>query len=324
MATQPYVLGMDAGGTRTRCIVAALDGTVLGRAEGAAANVASNRERALVSLHATADEAVQSAGVTGPAAAACAGVAGYSALEGNDAQSIFRKVAPAEKWEVYPDLHIAWAGGTGGRPGIVVIGGTGSVAFGRNAEGKEHRCGGWGYLLSDEGSGFWIGREALKAVLRVYDGDGPETLLTERIADAIGGAGPRAIVRYAYTEDRSTREFARLAPLVTAAANDGDRVALNILGEAGRRLAGLGGTAIRVLGMQNDTFPVAMVGGAYRAGLPLLETFQHGIRDAAPNATVTPPRSLPIAGAVILALTAAGHAPDDATLERLESGLQMA
>lgn len=324
MTLEPYVLGMDAGGTRTRCIVADLDGTVLGRAEGEAANVASNRERAIRSLNKTAAAALESAGVCGPAQAACAGVAGYSSLEANQAETIFSGVAPARRWDVYPDLHIAWAGGTGGRPGVVVIGGTGSVAFGRNADGQEHRCGGWGYLLSDEGSGFWIGREALKAVLRHHDGDGPATRLSQHVADVVGGHGPKAIVRYAYTEDRSTREFARLAPLVTAAAHEGDRVALNILGEAGRCLAALGGSTIRALGMQDDAFPVITVGGAYRAGQPLLETFGHGISVVAPNAVVGPPRALPIAGAVILALTAAGHPPDDNTLSRLESGLQMA
>src|SRR5690606_8774057 len=133
--------------------------------------------------------------------AACAGVAGFSSFEGNDAQALFEAVAPAHVWQAYPDLHIALAGGTGGRPGVVVIGGTGSVAFGRNAEGREHRVGGWGYLLSDEGSGFWIGREALIAVLHCMDGRGPHTILTDRVAEAVGAPGPRAIVRYSYTED---------------------------------------------------------------------------------------------------------------------------
>jgi N-acetylglucosamine kinase-like BadF-type ATPase len=320
--SKPYVLGMDAGGTRTRCIIADLGGTVLGYAEGAAANVASDREGAARSLHATAEHAVRAAGVSGPAEAACAGVAGYSSFEPHDAEALFMAVASARRWETYPDLHIAWAGGTGGRPGVVVIGGTGSVAFGRNAAGQEHRCGGWGYLLSDEGSGFWIGRQALIAVLKCNDGRGPETLLTERVAAAIGAEGAGAIVRYAYTDDRSTREFARLAPLVTAASEDGDAVARRILAGAGRHLGALGATTIRVLGMERDAFPVVTVGGAYRAGLPLLETFRDRIAEAAPDAVVGPPRSLPVIGAVILALTAAGHPPDEAALARLEATLE--
>jgi N-acetylglucosamine kinase-like BadF-type ATPase len=206
----------------------------------------------------------------------------------------------------------------------VVIGGTGSVAFGRNAEGREHRCGGWGYLLSDEGSGFWIGREALISVLKCYDGRGPQTLLTERVAQAIGQAGAPAIVRYSYTEDRSTREFARLAPLVAAASEEGDAVARAILAEAGRHLAALGATTIRTLSMEDQAFTVATVGGAYRAGEALLETFRRDILAAAPNAVVGPPRSLPVAGAVILALSAAGVPPDDAALHRLETTLEIA
>src|SRR5512138_90050 len=168
-----HVLGIDVGGTKTVCLLANEDGTILATAREAGANLQGAGELALEKvLHGVMEAAL--AGQRVMPSAICLGIAG---------------VDRAEDQEVVLGImdRIGYkAAILGDDPGIVVVSGTGSIAYGRNARGEAARAGGWGYVLGDEGSGYWIGRHALRAVVRHADGRGRETSLTPRLLRHFG------------------------------------------------------------------------------------------------------------------------------------------
>ena len=143
----------------------------------------------------------------------------------------------AEKYAITNDALIALVGATGGEPGVVTIAGTGSIAFGRNAEGRTARAGGWGYLLGDEGGGFDLVRRALRAVLRQEEGWGPATVLREALLEAAEARDAHDLMHRVYTEEYPRARVAGFARLVDDVANAGDLVAREIMGGAAQALA---------------------------------------------------------------------------------------
>src|SRR6185436_17233044 len=131
-------------------------------------------------------------------------------------------LAPAEQIGIDHDCRIALAGGLSGRPGIVLIAGTGSSCFGMNAAGEAWRSGGWGHLLADEGSGYWLGVKGLEAAVRAYDGRGAPTALLDQLQRHLGLPDMNDIMHRLYVTGMSRAELAALAPIVIAAAADGD------------------------------------------------------------------------------------------------------
>jgi len=174
---------------------------------------------------------------------------------------------------VTDDAVIALAGATAGEPGIVTIAGTGSIAFGRNAAGKTERAGGWGYIFGDEGGGFDIARQALRAVLRAEEGWGPPTGLAGRLLEAAGGADANATLHRFYTPDWPRARVAALAPLVDEAAMAGDAVARDILHNAAQQLAVLTSAVRQQLWRPSEPARVAWLGGVFRSQM-LLERYR--------------------------------------------------
>ena len=136
-----------------------------------------------------------------------------------------------------PDYVGNWAAATGGGPGVMVISGGGSVAYGRSASGGPCRVGGWGHLLGDEGSGFWIGLQAIKAALKSRAGVIPKTALEKRIMQSFDATDDRRIIREVYSAAFSESQVAGLVPLVVSVAQGGDGAATRILDEAAGHLA---------------------------------------------------------------------------------------
>src|SRR5579872_3801360 len=182
------VLGIDAGGTKTVCLLADDDGRVLAEARGGGANLHAAGELSVEKvLHALMEEAIGEREIA--PAAICLGIAGVDREdEARVVRAIMRRIGYKSRTLVVNDALIALVAGVGEAPGIVVIAGTGSIAYGRNAAGEAARAGGWGHMIGDEGSGYWIGREALAAVMRAGDGRGPETALTAEILAHFGVA----------------------------------------------------------------------------------------------------------------------------------------
>ena len=232
-----FVLGIDAGGSKTVCLLADGDGEVRRSARGPGANLAVLGELEVEKVLYELMEQVLTDEQSGPAAAICLGIAGVDRAE--DAaviRGILRRIGQKAPVLVVNDALIALEAGAGGGPGIVIIAGTGSIAYGRNEKGQATRAGGWGYVLADEGSGWWIGQRAIMAVMRQFDGRGPATSLTPRVLAHFGVAEPFQLVYEVYYRDTRRRLIASLSEAVQASADEGDPVAREIIGGAAGEL----------------------------------------------------------------------------------------
>src|SRR5262245_33577102 len=172
------VLGIDAGGTKTVCQVADGDGKVLAESRGPGANLVSlGEQRVEAALRAAIDPVL--ADRPDRIDAVCLGMAGVDqAREAETVRGVLSRIGHFGQTLVVSDSLIALEAGAPDSPGVVVASGTGSIAYGRDAAGRAARSGGWGFVLADEGSAFWLGKEAIRAVLRAADRRGPGTSLT--------------------------------------------------------------------------------------------------------------------------------------------------
>jgi N-acetylglucosamine kinase-like BadF-type ATPase len=199
-----------------------------------------------------------------PPEVACFSLTGY--MEGDAIPSVIRaeiqeSVPGVGRIHVVPDYVGSWAAATGGEPGVMVISGGGSVAYGRTGSGKALRIGGWGHVLGDEGSGFWIGLEAIKAALKSRAGVIPETALGERIMREFATQDDRHVIREVYSASFSEAKIAGLVPLVVSLSQEGDAAATRILDEAAGHLADIVRAVLRRLG----DLTVYPSGGVFRA-----------------------------------------------------------
>ena len=308
------VAGIDGGGTKTECWVADLEGRVLGRGVAAGANVLATERAALcAALRECLHRALADAGrEEGDLRAVCLALAGYwpgraSAPTPQDLAGIFPE---GTVLRLEPDVHAALQSAVGGGPGVALIAGTGSIAFGRRAQGATARAGGWGHLLGDEGSAYWIGLRAVHAALRSADGREEATVLARTIPGALGCASPADMVPLAYQcQAMGKREVSALAPLVTEAAAAGDPVATRILHDAAQELALLVAAVARPLGLEGEAFPVVATGGVFRAGGPILEPLRAALASRVPGARLSQAEVRPAWGAALLAIQAIADCP---------------
>ncbi len=232
----PLFIGIDGGGTRTTAVATDPDGKELARVPGEAGivNVLDPAARA-GSLAALARAAAEQAG-DGRIDALCCGLAGAGREHERAAlEDALRATDVAERVRVTTDAEAAMADAFGsGGAGILVIAGTGSIAWGRNARGDTARAGGWGLLLGDEGSGYALGLAALHAVVRAHDGRGQPTTLTAAVLRATGVAAPEGLIAWGFAAAKG--DIGGLAPLVSDAATAGDLAARAILDNAAHEL----------------------------------------------------------------------------------------
>jgi len=299
------VLGLDGGGTQTRVLAADGTGKVTGTGlSGACSMAAVTPPEALASALAAADEALRQAGASrADVAALCAGVAGFSSSDRRMQFSASLHAAfPTAIISIEPDYVPALSGGTGGLPGVLVIAGTGSVAYGENAAGETQKTGAYGYLIDDGGSGYGVGRAALAAVMQAADGTGQPTALTERILEHLQFSAVSGIVPGVYGGSLSRVRIASLSRVVAAASADGDLVAQSILMRAGGTLAHLvHGVTQRLFAGADASFSVVQVGGLWNAGDALTDVFARSLRRFSPAAAIRAPRHSPVEGAVLKA-----------------------
>jgi N-acetylglucosamine kinase len=228
---------------------------------------------------------------------------------------------PVEHLTTVEDTVTAQAGAFAAGPGIVVIAGTGSIAYGKAAGGEIGRTGGWGYLMGDEGSGYDIGRQTLQAATQAVDGRGPATLLAEQVPAHLGLPSLEAVHEAVYAGRLTRAEIAGLARLTAwaAAAPQADRVARAIFERAGAALALTALAVARQLAWSDP--PISPVGGVFKAGSAILDPFTRYLKDALPQAHVQAPRYPQVVGALLLALQAGGYPPDEALLQRLDGAV---
>jgi N-acetylglucosamine kinase-like BadF-type ATPase len=294
-----YVLGIDAGGTKTTALLADETGRVAARARGGGANLRTHGELEVEKvLHRTIEEAEEEAGDRADAVAL--GMAGADRPE-DDAvlRGMLRRMGFRDRILVTNDARIAFVAGSESGVGLAVVCGTGSIAWGQNAAGEVARAGGWGWRLGDEGSGYWIGLEAMRAALAAADGRGPDTLLGRALLEHFEIAAPAQILRAVYDGEFPRQKVAALAPRVEAAAVSGDGEARRILAEAADELARAAGSVRRHLRLDGEPHDVVLSGGTFAAAPSLVTAV--GERLAAPEARVAPLSGEPAEGAVRLA-----------------------
>src|SRR5216683_7624183 len=259
-----YSLGFDGGGTKTDCVLLNGSGAVIGEGRGGPANpLRSGYEGAFSSLHEAAAEAIVAARIR-PAeiTGVCAGLAGAGR------RSVVRRIMvflaqefPLALTQVATDYEVALEAAVGAGPGVVLISGTGSVAYGRNAAGESARAGGYGPWIGDEGSAFEIGRRAVSAVAHSRDADAPVTVLSEMISAALECPDwDDLMLRIMKNPDDV---FPKLFPVVAAAANSEDSAAKEIMFASSIGLGNLAMIVIRRLGMKGQQFPLVKCGGVF-------------------------------------------------------------
>ena len=300
-----HVLGIDAGGTKTVCLLADERGQVLSDARAGGANLQAAGELEVEKvLHAVMEEAIGERDLKPDAI--CLGIAGVDRESDAAAvRAIMRRIGLKARTLVVNDALIALVAGAGEQPGVVIVAGTGSIAYGRDAANRAARAGGWGYILGDEGGGFWIGRAALHAVVREYDGRGPTTLLTGLVLADMQLASPTELIHAVYAGGLHRNAIAGVAAVVQRAADAGDAVAADIIRRASVELSVAAASVITRLAMRGDQFPILLAGGVF-GGVPALVS-QVALRlgEVAPRSEVRRLDVEPAAGAVALALAAA-------------------
>ena len=297
-----YVLGIDAGGTKTICYLADDTGEIVGEGRGGGANLQAHGELEVEKvLHSVIEQAIGDRSLV--PAGVCLGVAGVDRVEDDrTVRAIMRRLGFRAHTLVVNDALVALVAGVGDEPGVVLIAGTGSIAYGVSPDGYAARSGGWGYVLGDEGSGYWIGREALTAVVREADGRGPRTHLTPLVLEHFTLSQAAGLVREVYDKGLHRHAIAALGPVVERAREEGDVVAGEILRSAAHELARAAGSVIERLQMRGDAFRVVLAGGMFRVIPWLVADVTNRLAEVAPRATVTPLTVEPAMGAVHLAL----------------------
>lgn len=300
-----HVLGIDAGGTKTVCYLADGEGRVLGEARGGGANLQAEGELGVEKiLHAVMDQATS--GEAREIGAICLGMAGVD-REGESAvvRAIMRRIGARSHVVVVNDALVALVAGVGEGPGVVIICGTGSIAYGRNARDEAARAGGWGHVLGDEGSGYWIGRRALQAVARADDGRGPATSLTPRVLAHFSVARAEGLVSEIYDRQLRHHALAQLARLVQQARDEGDEVATQILEQAAHELVRAARSVVDRLDLRDEAVPFVLAGGVF-SGVPwLCDELHRRLPGIAPRGLVSRLSVEPALGAVRLALAEA-------------------
>jgi N-acetylglucosamine kinase len=281
-----HVMGIDAGGTKTVCLLADDQGRIVSRARGGGANLQALGELQVEKvLHEVMEEAIGGREIV--PAAICTGIAGVDRPDDHAlVRGIMKRIGFKARILVVNDALIALEAGTPGQPGVVIISGTGSIAYGRNAAGEAARSGGWGYVLGDEGSGYWIGRAALRAVLRAADRRGPATLLTRLLLDHFGVAEPQALLHQVYSHHLKPSAIGALAASVHQAFLDGDQASAGILKGAAAELEGAAMSVARRLQLTDEPFTFVLSGGIFRAVPWLEQALAERLPAQAPQCTV--------------------------------------
>ncbi len=297
-----FYLGIDGGQSSTTALIANETGRVIGSGRGGPCNhvrASEGRTKFIRAIGQSVEGACHEAGIDRNSllfAAACLGFSGGP--EDKDAYS--RELIRSLKYKITHDAEIALSGATAGNPGIIVIAGTGSIAFGRNAARNSARAGGWGYIFGDEGSAFDLVRCALRAALRFEEGWGPATRLRTLLLETTGAENADRLLHLFYTEAYSRSVIASFAPLVTQAAEEADEVARAILSDAAEKLAWFVEGVYRQLFRANEGIPVAYIGGVFQS-MALLAHFKLRVRDTI-GCNAEGPHFGPACGAVLEAL----------------------
>lgn len=296
-----YYIGIDGGGTKCRLLAVDQERRPIGEALGKSTNLSSNtKEFVLDSLTQLFEDFFELSGmVQEDCSGICIGSAGLDSQKNQDQmEDIIKQLGFTCKVTAVNDSLLALAAATRGKPGVVVVSGTGSIAYGMDAKGKTVRCGGWGHILDDEGSGYWMGKEALRCAMRAYDGRGQNTMLVKLILKKCKANSLLDCMDQVYRGfDKS--QIAGYSKLVEDGAQQGDAVSLKITAQAAQALYELAAATLKQ--MQAENLDVIVSGGNILNNAFLYTRFHALMEKQYPNIQVKKIDQEPVIGAIYLA-----------------------
>lgn len=306
------LLAVDGGQSSTKVVLAREDGSVLAQATGGPSNHTEEpggAERFEREISSTVGRALQTAGLPplheAEFEAACFGMTGETVIK----HQVLSRLIMTPRLLVVHDSRNALMGATSGEPGLIVIAGTGSVARGMSSDGREFRAGGWGHLFGDEGSAYWIGRAAIRAIARQLEGYGETTELTAQFFRRLGVESADLLMQKYYAGEWPRDHLAGLAAWVDESARGGDHVALQVLEGAGEELAKQASAVLYLLRRKPESCPVdeleneylvSYTGGVFKSQF-VLSSFIRCVRRDHPRVRIQPPRFSPVFGSLLLA-----------------------
>ncbi len=328
MAPRNLVLAVDGGQTSSKAIIATTSGEILGWGTGSACDHLhgpNGYERNRDAIHTSARAALIDANVTERRIVAV-GLGLTSAPRESEALPLFSEMVhtfcdPEVIW-VDADFVANLAGASALGPGVVVIAGGGSIGYGVDEKGGEAIAGGLGYLMGDEGSGWYIGLRAIQEAAKAADRRGPDTALLPMVLDHYGIASIREIIRILYATTFRREKVAALTPSVVAIAKGGDTVARSIVDMAAVRLGEIALGTLRQLFSSNDAVAIFPTGGVFGAGPLVMEPFTSTISSSWSTAVVREPRFPPVVGGLLKALEKSGMPITDDVLRNLDRSVQ--
>jgi N-acetylglucosamine kinase-like BadF-type ATPase len=323
--SKSLVIGIDGGQTTSRGVLATLHGKVLAKGLGGPIlHLASeDSQRVFIdSIRGLLQTLWKGAGIKPRSLEAISmGLTGVTQFspEADLAVQLTRKLVQANLVLLHSDAFTALKGAHAGKPGVVAISGTGMVVMGIDNLGQVRRCGGWGWVLGDEGSAFAIGRGGLRAALSAFDGTAPPTKLVKMFLEHFHLTRIQDVKRIYMSSDFGARSFGQLAVIVSNAARDGDETAQRIINENGITLARSVIALISNLDYGDAEVPVAPIGGAFNHIYQLKTTFENHLKKHTDlGIRIVDPEFPPVLGAVIIALERCGSTLDRTVTNLLE------
>ena len=302
-----YYIGIDGGGSTSRLVATDMDFNVIGRSRGLATNpeslpketVADNIKNLIESFNKETGTRLEEC------KAICIGTAGVDG-DRNVAlmDTIFRDIGFKGIAKIVADAAIALMAKTKGEAGIVIISGTGSIGYAIDEQGKTSRCGGWGALIDDAGSGYRIGVDALRSAFMDFDGRGPKTVLTALISKHYEITRIDEVIKLVYALPFDKSKIAQLSSLVRQAAELHDHTALAIEAQAAEDLALLAKTLIRLNKLENHT--IVMSGGILLNNENIQSQFKKKVKTVYADTKITPLDVEAEMGAIYLAALESG------------------
>ncbi len=314
----PVIVGIDGGATYSFGVAVDLSGQALAAAKAGSLNFfgtsLQEARRSLTQLVRTLETALPTGNhllytVIGSAALFSEGTAREKDL-------LCRGILPLEATRLVSDVMTAYHAASLGRPGVLIVGGTGSSFLARNEQGQYAQVGAWGHLLGDEGSAYWIGRECIRAAIAASEGTGPATCLLDVILRWFDVKALTEIVPIIYQPKYSKDRFAALAGFAAEHADPGDPIWVDIGERAGGELARQAVAAVRLVNLRARPVPVWLNGSVVRLNSAVRESLFRRMR-AEMQVQHEPMRLAPLLGAAALALTSAGATVNEAIVERL-------
>ncbi len=316
-----WVIGLDGGGTKTLGVLVDEQGCVAGRAIAESSNyqVIGGEKLGLVISGLVKELMVHAGNPDAKATHLYAGLAGAGRPADREAiHQAIRQHNVAETITVDTDAAAALAGAFAGGPGIIVISGTGAICFGKSKDNMVYRCGGWGYLLGDEGSGYYIGQQAIIAALKDLDGRGQKTRLRQAIEEKYQVASVDLLISAIYSGKMDRTEIAGLAPLVFEFFNKGDQAAVAIIETAGKEIGKIVAAVSKRMGLHGQPVTVALIGSVFKQRHILVPFMQQEALHTVSSVNFIDPQFEPAIGSAVLAMQKENIDIDSAVLANLQ------